>query len=148
MSTRSNIARFDSETGRVMSVYCHCDGYPKGVGEILRKHYTTDDAVTELVALGNLSVLGARIAPPLGATHSFAAPLDDVTIAYARDRGDDWTEEKPTDHYSVTNWLADSLANTFYEHIYLFRDSGWSHIDANAMRRTLVALIPPPMSAA
>ena len=57
MSTRSNIARLDPETGRVTSVYCHYDGYPAGVGATLREFYKTDNTVAALLALGDLSML-------------------------------------------------------------------------------------------
>jgi hypothetical protein len=72
MSTRSRIA-IENQDGTVISVYCHFDGYVKGVGKILFENYNREKT-EQLVALGNLSQLNEST---------------ETTIAYARDRGED-----------------------------------------------------------
>lgn len=137
MSTRSNIAQFNADTGTVTSIYCHHDGYPEGVGATLRGFYLTDDAVAELMALGNISILAMRPAPLIGEAHSFDKRAPDVTVAYTRDRGEPWDDNKPREHGTVTQWLADGLANFGYEHLYIFKDEAWLHVDACALRELL-----------
>lgn len=57
MSTRSGIA-LKQEDGTILWTYCHCDGYPAGVGRILNDHYATREQVEKLLALGEMSSLG------------------------------------------------------------------------------------------
>ena len=45
------------ENGKVEAVYCHYDGYYKGVGDMLVKHYNTPEKVQALVNLGYISSL-------------------------------------------------------------------------------------------
>jgi hypothetical protein len=87
MATRSRIA-IQHENGPIESVYCHWDGYPKGVGATLLEHYTDKNKVAELISLGSLSVLGQLTKPEEGVEHSFESPAEGVTIAYHRDRGE------------------------------------------------------------
>ena len=59
MSTRSIIAieHSDCSETQYLSIYCHFDGYPSHVGEILKKFYDTTDKVKELLKLGDISYL-------------------------------------------------------------------------------------------
>ena len=87
MSTRSRIAVV-LPNGRFISVYCHQEGYPEGVGWMLAEHYGTAELALALVALGDLSRLRQRLAPPEGIAHTFDNALACVTVAYGRDRKD------------------------------------------------------------
>lgn len=59
MGTRARIAL---QTGKKFrSIYVHWDGYPSHHGPILLNHYNTIDKINELLALGDLSVLGDEI---------------------------------------------------------------------------------------
>ena len=142
MSTRSNIALSNPANGSITSIYCHSDGYPSGVGATLRRHYANQFAAEALIALGNISSLGQYTAPRAGDAHSFDKPTDDVTVAYTRDRGDAWNDEQPCSHVSLSHWLTDTLSNIGYQHIYLFKDGAWTHIDPCRMRAALVAHMP------
>lgn len=85
MSTNSTIGILERD-GTYTCIYCHWDGYPEHQAPILA---TYDEAKTRaLLALGNISLLGEAVAPPDGVTHSYAQPVDGVTIAYHRDRGE------------------------------------------------------------
>ena len=86
MSTRSTIAL--STKDGYKSIYCHYDGYLAGVGTMLVKHYNTQEKVEELIALGSLSSLNKRIAPSTDEKHTWEKPVNDVTVAYHRDRGE------------------------------------------------------------
>lgn len=143
MSTRSNIALFDTGNGAVRSIYCHYDGYPEGVGATLLAHYQDASRVSELLALGDLFVLGAHIAPAPGVRHTFEHPSEGVTIAYTRDRGDAWKSTMPREQCTLGLWLADCLSNPWYEHLYLFKDGAWYHVDAEVMRAHMVAQLRP-----
>lgn len=87
MGTRSYIGIEDSD-GTISGIYCHWDGYPEGVGAILRDFYGDPDRVRKLVAGGDLSILGPDIEPAEGVVHSFDRPADGVCVYYARDRGE------------------------------------------------------------
>lgn len=73
MSTRSRIA-IENQDGTVQSIYCHFDGYLEGVGKRLFNHYDKEK-LKSLIELGDISVLGE-------------STID--TIAYCRDRGEDF----------------------------------------------------------
>lgn len=86
MATRSTIAVL-LEDGSVHQVYAHWDGYLSHNGAILDTHYNDLAIATELVSLGDISVLGAAIDPG-DDPHSFDMPAADVTVYYGRDRGE------------------------------------------------------------
>lgn len=102
MATRSNIA-VQQEDGSFLYIYVHNDGYYEGVGQTLLDHYGDIAKARELVALGDLSVVGEEI----GEKHDFdeprwdwalkvktpetlarAALIGTWTLAYGRDRGE------------------------------------------------------------
>ena len=67
-------------------IYCNFDGYPEGVGKILKKYYLDPVKVSALIDLGDISSLGKRV-DPIG-EHSWKNPENDTTVAYHRDRED------------------------------------------------------------
>jgi hypothetical protein len=93
MSTRATISYFDEDTKKYHSIYLHNDGYLEGAGKILKEHYSSLEKVKELVALGSISILGDRIAP-IG-KHSFYAPEKGTTVAYHRDRRENFSFVRP-----------------------------------------------------
>ena len=56
MSTRSNIA-YEYPSGAVVRAYCHWDGYLEHNGDLLLKHYNSDDKALTLVKLGEIRSL-------------------------------------------------------------------------------------------
>lgn len=86
MATRSFIGKLQDD-GSVHGIYCHNDGYYEYTGVRLEAHYTDSKKVDQLLALGDISILGDEI----GEKHDF----DDNethrnwTKAYHRDRGED-----------------------------------------------------------
>ena len=102
MGTRSDIIAQLSD-GRWARIYCHWDGYLEHNGRILFDHYTSQEKIDKLMALGDLSVLG----PEIGEKHPFDPPrygtkeyeafkkkYDGMCVAYGRDRGETETEAK------------------------------------------------------
>lgn len=87
MATRSKIA-IEDQDGKVRSIYCHWDGYPSHHGPILLEHYTTQEKVESLIALGSISSLAPETEIPEGVTHNFEEPAKGIVVAYHRDRGE------------------------------------------------------------
>jgi len=98
MATRSTIAIQLGED-EFKQIYCHWDGYLSNNGKLLLEHYNTSERVKALIALGDLSSLREELAPKEGEVHSFEKPLDNVCIAYGRDRGEEGTEARKTTMY-------------------------------------------------
>lgn len=120
MATRSTIAR-RTDTG-IESIYCHWDGYPKYNGRILTEHYTTDEKIDALMALGNLSILGSE----LGIQRNFdTAELNGQCLAYGRDRGE--TQQEAVTHDTVVDWL-NSRAASGCEYGYLWNGTAWETV--------------------
>lgn len=93
MSTNAHIAIL--KDGKYTYIYSHWDGYPEHVGKILYENYNTTEKIEELIALGDISSLGPRLKPNDDEAHSFDNPIRDITIAYHRDRGEDWEYTAP-----------------------------------------------------
>lgn len=96
MATRSTISAYGKK------IYCHNLGSLFGVGETLKKHYKSKKKIEALMALGNISFLGKKVAPEEGQIHNFERNVKDVTVAYHRDRGDDliWCNPNQMEEYN------------------------------------------------
>ena len=116
MSTRSRIA-IEDQDGTVRSIYCHWDGYPEYNGVVLKENYQTQEKVEQLIALGSISSLKPLVAPPEGATHTFDNPLNVVTVAYHRDRGEELSVKV---HGSVNDFVKSDVE----EYGYVFTAAG------------------------
>ena len=128
MGTRSRIGVMHGDVCK--SVYCHWDGYLSHNGVILQEHYDSAKA-NQLVALGNLSVLGKN----LGEKHSFDTyhltpeerkqhELDNGNSCtfYGRDR------EEEDQAWTVDHTFADFLDRVDgcgAEYYYIMRDDVW-----------------------
>lgn len=121
MATRSTIAR-KTDAG-IESIYCHWDGYPAGVGATLREHYRTETKITALMALGNLSVLGAEI----GTRKDFeTSVLNNECLAYGRDREE--TKQEVIMHDTFIDWV-NARADSGCEFGYLWNGSDWETVE-------------------
>ena len=98
------------------SIYCHLDGYPKGVGLTLYKHFQDEQKIDELLNLGDISFLRPNIDCPEG--HSFDTPIPEYTVAYGRDRGE--TDVGKMSAYNLKNAL-----NGDEDYLYLRKDGRW-----------------------
>jgi hypothetical protein len=117
MATRSSIG-VKLPDGQIKTIYCHWDGYPSGVGQILKDHYTTEEKINALMELGNLSVLG----PEIGEKQDFNDLLShnkNWCLAYGRDRGE--TEAEASIYSNIKDWTS----KMWVDYYYLWGGSNW-----------------------
>lgn len=126
MSTRSRIGMV-TDDGKVISIYCHWDGYVQNNGRILLESYTDPAKVKALISLGDISILEAEVEPKELVEHSFDNPQDGVVVAYGRDRGEDPDSIAPRVDSSVDEFVKSDVE----EWGYLFKDGKWFVIDGH-----------------
>jgi hypothetical protein len=107
MATRSTIA-IKTEDG-IKAIYAHWDGYIEHNGRILREQYKTAEQVNALVELGDISQLGLDL---------------DLTVAYARDRGENFANVSAQTFASIAEWV-EYFAGSYCEFFYLFDGQDW-----------------------
>jgi hypothetical protein len=114
MATRSTISIRNAD-GSYTGIYCHWDGYLENNGRILSEHYTDEEKIHQLMALGSLSSL----APEIGTKHDFDAAPRGECNAYGRDRGE-------TNVAAVTRPTFQALRDSLCEEYnYLWEDGAW-----------------------
>lgn len=128
MATRSTISIRNAD-GSYTGIYCHWDGYLENNGRILGEHYTNEEKIRQLLALGSISSLGEEV----GEQHPFDGPsfMDTaayaafkerygrMTTAYGRDRGE-------KDVAAVTKPTFQALRGVLCEEYnYLWEDGEW-----------------------
>ena len=120
MSTHSTIWLKNNDN-TFTGIYCHNDGYIENNGKILLMYYNDLFSVKSLIDLGSLSSLQKYLSTTLN--HSFDNPAKDVTIAYHRDRGEDFCQYKNID--------IKDLPKYYEEYNYLFIDGEWQYIKSD-----------------
>lgn len=145
MSTNSRIAMLQSD-GSIKSIYCHWDGYYGHNGKILLEHYTTDEKVSELIALGSISSLGEHVNPLPSAPeampfykdkprilseneHCYETPQKGVVVAYHRDRDENFEQNICNIYESLDKF---TTAGEFISYCYLWKDGKWFTSDSDA----------------
>lgn len=113
MSTHCGIA-IKTEEG-YNTIYCHHDGYPSYMRDMLTTNYNSEELATKLVSLGDASSIREKLEPTTPA-HSFDNPERDVCIFYGRDRG-----ESDTEPYCYSK---KELFNNYY-FVYIFENDYW-----------------------
>ena len=123
MSTRCLIGR-KVDDNKVEYIYCHHDGYLEGVGETLKNHYTTEDKIDKLMALGDLSALGevAESNPDQWNCNK----VNYILCAAYKDRGEEDVESKTATEEEYIKELED---NTWIRYLYLWDGKKWSYYD-------------------
>ena len=114
MSTHCGIA-IKTEQG-YKTIYCHHDGYPSYMYEMLTKNYNSEELATKLVSLGDASYIEAKL-EPTGA-HSFDNPEEGVSVFYHRDRGEPWVDVAP-------QLLTKEQLRSHYYYCYAWEDGMW-----------------------
>lgn len=125
MAMRSMIGIINTDN-TVDAIYCHSNGYLEYMTDILSHHYETEEKAKELVSLGGLSRLEKKLTPSTG-NHSFDHPEPDVTVAYARDRGEKWEHCKPT-HYKTADELFQEENWCLYFYLYDVKMQCWTYM--------------------
>ena len=108
MATRSRIGLL-LETGHVLSVYHHWDGYPQWLGVTLNKKFNTREKVAELIDGGDISCCDSD--------SDWNLEKVDLHVQYYNDRGEN-TEPR------LDTTVEDYLANG-EEYAYLFENNEW-----------------------
>ena len=119
MSTRSRIG-IEGEDGQIISVYCHSDGYPEGVGATLLTHFNTAEAVVRLVAEGDLSFCEGPDLSPVGER------VSGTTCSYKRWRNEQDVDAKTSENREAYIRLADDCGG---EYVYLYGPRGWEYTE-------------------
>jgi len=114
MATRSYILIKDKNSYK--GVYCHWDGYPDNNGVLLTRYYKNKRKIKQLISLGNLSSLNQKVFPRK--SHSHSKPLKGVTIAYHRDRQENF-HNVIFEKESFNNFLRD------VDYVYVFDNGKW-----------------------
>ena len=120
MSTHSGIAFVNSD-GSVKSIYCHNDGYPSYMFNMLVDYYNSAELAESLVDLGDLSSVQKNI---WSESHSFDHPIKDTTIAYHRDRGEDYCQNKWS---NLDEYLNNAVSSYCADYLYYFKDGRWEY---------------------
>lgn len=124
MATRSMIA-FDNDD-EVYAIYCHSDGYLSHNGKLLYEYWSALEDVEDLIALGDLSILGEEI----GEKQDF----DNRTsrkwcLAYGRDRGEKNTAAKT---FGSIDEAVSFYDDCDYFYVFDGREWMWKRHDQNA----------------
>lgn len=110
MGTRSNIA-YKKSDGKIVSMYCHYDGYPQYNGVILSEHYNTKEKARALVDNGYQSGLEETVEKSnLRRVH----------------------EDPPTTYHSFHAFIMD--INFDIEYVYLFKDDAWHYAETSLIK--------------
>jgi hypothetical protein len=125
MGTSSTIAILNKD-GTIEQINAHYDGGIAHNGTLLIVHYRDPQKIKELIKLGDLSALKKEVHPPLGQEHSFKTPIEDVTIFYMRDRGENSC--KSNKFNSFEDYLAVGIQDP-YNYIYDEKKSKWFFVD-------------------
>ena len=113
--------------GTALAIRCHYDGYPAGVGAILKEAYLTQEKVLALISLGEISSLGRHLEPVPGKPHTLHKRQDDVTLAYCRDARQPLSA--PVIFNSAADFLKNGHSSMYVYYLYLFNDGAW-HLNA------------------
>ena len=108
MATRSRIGLL-LETGHVLSVYHHWDGYPEWLGVTLKEKFNTYDEIAELIDGGDISCCDSD--------SDWNLQKVDLHVQYYNDRGDNTEPRLDT---TVEDYLSKGE-----EYAYLFENNEW-----------------------
>ena len=108
MATRSRIGLL-LQTGHVLSVYHHWDGYPEWLGVTLQRKFDTYELIAELIDGGDVSCIDS--------TTDWDLKKVENHVQYYNDRGED---TEPRLDLSVEDYLDNGE-----EYAYLFENNEW-----------------------
>ena len=133
MGTRSDIIVKLSD-GSWKRIYCHWDGYLDHNGEILFRHYNSQERAETLVEPGDLSSLRENCEKPEG--HTFDTPAEGYCVYYGRDRGESNAAGR-TGQSMEAVWPPDG---SWTEYAYVWDGAKWSVADPDCKKQTLFPL--------
>ena len=109
MATRSRIGLL-LQTGHVLSVYHHWDGYPEWLGVTLKEKFNTYDEIAELIDGGDISCCDSD--------SDWNLQKVDLHVQYYNDRGENTEPRLDT---TVEDYLSKGE-----EYAYLFENNEWA----------------------
>ena len=112
MATRSRIGLL-LQTGHVLSVYHHWDGYPQWLGVTLREKFNTYDKIAEVIDGGDVSCIDSD--------SDWDRNKVDLYVQYYNERGEN---TEPRLDLSVEDYLDNGE-----EYAYLFENGEWKCYD-------------------
>ena len=115
MATRSRIGLL-LETGHVLSVYHHWDGYPEWLGVTLKEKFNTYEEIAELIDGGDISCCDSDT--------DWDLKKVETHIQYYNDRGENTEPRLDT---TVEDYLEDGE-----EFAYLFENGEWKCYDVHS----------------
>ncbi len=121
MSTHSGIGILNKD-GTVTSVYCHNDGYPRYMLSILKMFYNTEEKARALIDLGYLSSVQENF---WAEGHSFDHPVQNTTVVYHRDRGEDYKQDNWD---NLDEYKTNAEIKYFADYLYWFENNEWHYI--------------------
>ena len=121
MATRSRIGLL-LETGYVLSVYHHWDGYPQWLGVVLKEKFNTYEKIAELLDGGDVSCIDSDT--------NWSLEKCESHVQYYNDRGEN-TEPR------LDTTVEDYLANG-EEYAYLFENNQWVCYDLHGNKPRVV----------
>lgn len=113
---------------KVKGIYCHNDGYPEHMFDVLKNGYTKQSKVEKLLSLGDLSSIGYN---PISKEEfwdtsfymNHVRELDNYCIAY-KDRGDENVDAQEFDS------LTDFYDGYDVDYYYIFNNNNWYYRQA------------------
>lgn len=129
-STRSQIGVID-RSGNILSTYVHYDGYPKGVGAVAKKHYSSGKVKQLLKIDGGNGISSLEPKMDGGKGHSFDNRVKGQTTFYGRDRGEKGGKYMKGKLDKVLNYIKDAGNQGGAEYVYLYneKDKKWYYAD-------------------
>lgn len=127
-STRSQIGIIDRR-GVIQSTYVHSDGYPEGVGQMAKDHFSDTKKMKELLKLGKNGISYLEPGIEGGKGHHFNSPIDGQTVFYGRDRGEKtYNMIQKRSLEDLYGYLQD-VANDGAEYVYLWdeKEKEWKY---------------------
>ena len=121
MATRSRIGLL-LETGYVLSVYHHWDGYPEWLGVTLQRKFDTYDLIAELLDGGDVSCIDSD--------SNWSREKVDLHVQYYNDRGE---KTEPRLDTCVEDYLDNGE-----EYAYLFENNEWVCYDLHGNKPRVV----------
>jgi hypothetical protein len=126
-ATRSYVGIVD-KNGKIISTYVHYDGYPAGVGMVLKNHFKNPAKIKQLLKTdGGVGISSLEKGIDGGEGHSFEKPVDGQTVFYGRDRGEKDGKFLKGDEKQVWHLVSSARKGGGAEYVYLYdmKDKKW-----------------------
>lgn len=132
--------------GHTQAIYCHGNGAFEDLGRCLLAHHQDPEKVKALIELGGVSYVEAEVAPNKGTPHTFNTPAKGVTVAYIRDRGDNFSSRAATSYTDLNEALRDWVGGVSYVYAFDEAKGEWRGDKATKLQCNLASCKPPKLT--